>query len=502
MKDPTEEKINEFQDLSKGLDKAKALEKLDSLVTASDKLAPLMKGKSVPEMGNTLNTLGKRYNLTPALLKKLEDLVLDRNQARSLRGAIDKQKYSDMASRRIEGPHRGLGDFVEDDVIHMGQMLYAETSWARNEVEHEAIIQVAINRAAKKGKKVYDVVKPTTANWNNGPIYKKRFNDALAQMNTNPRWETAKRTIIKCFSGNASVNIGDTTHFLHPKGMKERRGCEPGDHGQACPENPSRMCYDFNKNYSELGAGVRCLPKWAIHVSQGGKSKTRPKLYGKALVSYGTVGGFSSSFSKDPVKTKSSKLSDGIVTNNSNSSIIAIGDSITAAQGSWADRLGIKKIARGAWSSTAIKNKIFYKFLFDPQTGNAIIPDMKRIIILAGINNISNPLEVRKDLEEMAKVAQKADVLVSIIQLLPSAGYSFRGFEKNHNVGKSSILKNIESVNDWIAKESWVKIPGSGAVISRTMGDSTGRMVSSSDGIHPNSQGQIHLNKLVKKQIS
>ncbi len=515
MKDPVEEKPKIDESAITGFSQLKTLDKLDSLVKAADQLAPKMKGKSIPDMGAQIGSIGKNYNLSPSLLQKLEDLILDRDYAKKLKKAIDDKKLTDAGP--IRGQHAGFEGFTEKDVIDMGQMLYAETDWARNETEHEAIIQVALNRTAQTGKTIFDVVKPTTGGWNNGPIYRSRYHKALLEMEPgkNARWEKAKKTIIRSLSGMAGANVGDANHFLHPNGMVPLRGCTAAHHRQSCPENEERLCYDFDRRFPGINAGARCVPIWAVHKSEApaGKqpgsrrtwvenaSATWPRLFGKALVSGGS-GGSGAVATGGSSKAKTVNLQDGIVTNNSKSNIVAIGDSITASRGSWADRLGIKKMARGGWSSTRIKNKIFFKFLFDEKTGEPILRDLQRVIILAGINNIENPLGIIEDLKEMAEVAQNAKIPVSIVQLLPSAGYSFRAHEKNLDVGKRTILRNIKSVNDWIGKGAWAKLPNSGPVMTHMMGDSSGRMVSSNDGIHPTNQGQIHLNKLVRRQIA
>jgi len=465
-------------------------------ISVADKLRPLAKNKTINQIDKFLDPMLKKFGVTGKWADKLRAFLLDPDSANKVQDKIDNQIPSSKGS---SGSHAGLKGYTEKDIEDMGLMLYVETDWARSDVEHEAIIQVALNRAKKYGKSVYDVVKPHTGGWNNSNGYAARWQKGqnAIDSDSHPRWPRAKATIIRCLSGNSSIDIGDCLNFLHPNGM-HRGNCEKSMHGQNCPGS-KRQCVDYNKVFPELNAGVRCIPKWAIHTSDGGTSKTKPKLYGKALVSNGTVGGTNSVVPGSRIASLtggSVALAAGVRSNNGNESVIAIGDSITVGYGygSWADYIGAKKYARGGWSSTAIKNKIFYKYIFNNQ-GN--LP--KKLIILAGVNNHLSPQKVIDDLGEMARVAQEKSVIVKILTLLPTAGYWNKS--KRYPGGDKLSLKRIGIINNWISGESWVSIPGSSHIDTSAMGDSSGKLLNSGDGIHPNSRGQKQLSLIVRRSL-
>ena len=474
---------------------------LDKTLAAAEKLAPLAKNKTVNQVDQFLDPLMSKFGITKNLKQKVMDYMMDRPAAEKIQKSVTNSINLNKAS---SGSHAGLSGYSEEDVIDMGLMLYVETDWYRSEVEHEAIIQVALNRVSKYGKSVYDVVKPHTGGWNNSDGYAKRWvKGQKAIDNEHPRWLQAKATIIKCLSGNSSIDIGDCLNFLHPNGMSVGN-CEKELHKQNCPGS-ARKCIDYDKVFPELKAGVRCIPTWAIHVSDGGRSKTPPKLYGKALVCNGTLGGTSSVDKSARIKNLGGgalALNQGVVSNSGSSKIVGIGDSITVGYGntSWLDFLGGKKFARGGWSSTAIKNLIFYKYIFDKKSKDLILEESPEfLIILAGVNNHLSPQKVIDDLQDMAKTAQAAGIKVKMMTLLPTGGFWDRS--KRYPEGDKLSLKRIGIINSWIRGESWASLSGSGHVDTSAMGDSTGKLINSGDGIHPNSRGQKQLSMIVKRSL-
>ena len=481
---------------------------VEKTLDAAEKLKPLTKNKTLKQMDNFLDPLLSKFGIKGKWKERFRAYLLDPDYSEDVQAATTRAKTiakSKTGGGGSTGSHVGLKGYTEKDITDMGLMLFVETAWSRSEVEHEAIIQVALNRASKYGKSIYDVVKPHTGGWNNSNGYAARWAKGLKHIeNESPRWLSTKATIIKCFSGHSSIDIGDALNFLHPNGMSVGN-CEKSMHGQNCPGS-KRQCVDYDKVFPELNAGVRCIPKWAIHTSDGGRSKTKPKLYGKALVSNGTVGGVSSVSGTGRVSNKgggSLALNRGIKSNNGNSNLVGIGDSITVGygNGSWIDFLGGKKYARGGWSSTAIKNLIFYKYLFDKGTGKIIASEAPdRLIILAGVNNHLKPQKVIDDLSEMAKVAQNAGVKVNILTLLPTGGY-WDKHSKRYPGGDALSQKRISMINKWIRSETWASIRGSGHVDTSAMGDSTGKLMNSGDGIHPNGRGQKQLSLIVRKAL-
>ena len=99
----------------------------------------------------------------------------------------------------------------------------------------------------------------------------------------------------------------------------------------------------------------------------------------------------------------------------------------------------------------------------------------------------------------MAEVAQKNSVIVKILTLTPTAGYWNKS--KRYPEGDKLSLKRIKMINEWIRKESWATMPGSGHIDTSAMGDSTGRLLNTPDGIHPNSRGQKQLSLIVRRSL-
>ena len=507
MSNSDDKKLSLTEEQKKLLENTLDIAQMDLLqktLDAAEKLQLITKNKTLNQVDNFLEPMLKKFGVTGKWKDKLRAFLLDPDSADKAQDKID-QNSPGIKSGGVSGRHPGLKGYTEKDVKDMGLMLFVETAWSHSEVEHEAIIQVALNRAAKYGKSIYDVVKPHTGGWNNSSGYARRWGLGIKAIDSdsNPRWPQTKATIIKCFSGQSSIDIGDCINFLHPNGMS-RGKCEKSLHGQNCPGS-KRMCIDYDKVMPELNAGVRCIPKWAIHTSDGGVSKTRPRLYGKALVCNGTVGGTSSISNTGRVSNRgggSVALVRGIKSNNGNGRLVGIGDSITVGYGntSWIDFLGGKKFARGGWSSTAIKNIIFYKYLFNKS--GKIIAEQKpeRLIILAGVNNHLQPQRAIDDLQEMARVAQAAGVKVNIMTLLPTAGY-WNKKRKRYPEGDALSLKRIRIINKWIRSETWATTRGSGYIDTSAMGDSSGRLLNTPDGIHPNSRGQKQLSIIVSRAL-
>lgn len=144
---------------------------------------------------------------------------------------------------RRDGGRRG----TRNDLDALASMLIAETGFARSQAEMAQIVWVAVNRARKYGKPIYEIVSPAGRRpaWNTGALYKKRFDAASA----NPRWDAARSFASKVIGG-AYRNIGATT-FVHPRAM------------------PTPPCAP-NRTAMSTSAGTRCLPDWIADGRQVG----------------------------------------------------------------------------------------------------------------------------------------------------------------------------------------------------------------------------------------
>jgi len=387
------------------------------------------------------------------------------------------------ARRRDRSDQTGNNFASKDNADSLMRMLHAETSWRRSDLEHAAIIQVAINRMSKRGtSNASDVVAPRTSGWNDaGRTYPINYANAHKYYHL-PRAKRARTIVDRALNGSSLVgNLDGAIHFLHPGSSLMRRCDQDG------LKSGKFICHDAAPGTS---LGLKRLPKWAVHVSKGGTSKTVPKFYGTALVSGGGV-----------LRNHSTRRVQVIKTNRNKSSkpnIVGIGDSITVGYGglSWVDYLGGRKFAHGGWSSTKIRTQIFDKHILPRRGPPRILPDY--LVILAGINNHNSPTRVIDDLNYMAIKAQERGIKVKILTLLPSAGYWDR---KNRKGGDEVHLGKIKVINDWILSQTWKRIQGSGAVDTSSLGDETGKLMASTDGLHPNRKGQSALAQLIHQQM-
>ena len=375
----------------------------------------------------------------------------------------------------------GPTEHTDKDVDALMRMLKAETSWARSTPEMSAIIQVAINRKAAKGRKDFlSVVAPRTSGWNNASkSYARNFNNAHNYYGT-PRAKKARQLIVDILkSGSSTGDLGGAQNWLHPHGMPktDRPSKEIWTVTRPSGKKSTYISHDFGGKL-----GKRRLPLWAVHVSDGGSSKSMPTFVGRMLYSNG--GGRSSKPSMTTVVVKSNK--------GDASKVIGIGDSITAGRNSWIDRIGGKKLAHDRWSSTKIRNNIFNKYIITEK--GEVVNKPKTLVIFAGVNNQGNPDQVIKDLGYMAGKAQENGIDVKLVKLLPSA----RWWKDD---ARKLALKNIEKINNWISNEKWKTRAGSGAVETASMSDSKGVLRNSKDGLHPNRKGQQELASLIGDAI-
>lgn len=398
-----------------------------------------------------------------------------------LAGIAKEIKGDEDSAESKKGEDKKGAEPTDNDVDALMRMLKAETSWTRSTPEMSAIIQVAINRKAAKGRKDFlSVVAPRTSGWNNASKpYARNFNNAHNYYGT-PRAKKARQLIVDILkNGSSTGDLGGAQNWLHPHGMPktDRPSKEIWTVTRPSGKKSTYISHDFGGRL-----GKRQLPLWAVHVSDGGSSKSMPTFVGSMLFSKG--GGRSSKPSTTAVIIKSNK--------GDASNVIGIGDSITAGRNSWIDQIGGKKLAHENWSSTKIRNDIFDKHIITK--AGKVVNKPKTLVIFAGVNNQGDPTRVIKDLNYMARKAQEKGIDVKLVKLLPSASWWEDG-------QRAPALKNIEKINNWISNGQWKITDGSGAVETASMSDIKGVLRNSKDGLHPNRKGQQELASLIGDAI-
>jgi hypothetical protein len=135
------------------------------------------------------------------------------------------------------------------DLDNLARMLIAETTFARAPDEMAAIVQIAINRARKRGVSISRVLIPPgrPMQWNGEPDYARSYYAA----DNHPRFAAARAFAAAVLAGERSNPIGGRTQFVHP-GRMPKPPCKP------------------NRTWTDTGdiAGPRCLPDWILTSNQ------------------------------------------------------------------------------------------------------------------------------------------------------------------------------------------------------------------------------------------
>jgi hypothetical protein len=137
------------------------------------------------------------------------------------------------------------------DLDALADMLITETSFATPKAEMAQIVWIAYNRAKRKNNPIWFVVQPGDAPspvWNEGPIYRQRFENARKHS----RWLQARDFAEDVLAG-AYPNLGKTS-FVHP-----------GHANFSMPCNTNiKAVRDGKWSPSYVsGYGTRCIPTWA-----------------------------------------------------------------------------------------------------------------------------------------------------------------------------------------------------------------------------------------------
>lgn len=139
------------------------------------------------------------------------------------------------ASARVSGSVR-----EGDDLDALADMLITETSFKKARDEMAQIVWIAINRSKRQNKPIWFVVQPGSGPkpvWNEGPLYRQRFENARSD----PNW-LAARNFAQSVMAGAYPNLGKTS-FVHPQPM------------------PTPPCAS-NRQLMQTSYGPRCLPEW------------------------------------------------------------------------------------------------------------------------------------------------------------------------------------------------------------------------------------------------
>lgn len=134
----------------------------------------------------------------------------------------------------------------EDDMDALADMLITETGFKHAKPEMAQIVWIAANRARKQNKPLWFVVQPGAGPrpvWNNGPLYRQRFENAR----NNSKWVEA-RAFAQSVIGGAYPNLGKTA-FIHPQPM------------------PTPPCAT-NRVLAQTEWGQRCVPPWVLADTQ------------------------------------------------------------------------------------------------------------------------------------------------------------------------------------------------------------------------------------------
>ena len=176
------------------------------------------------------------------------------------------------------------------------------------------------------------------------------------------------------------------------------------------------------------------------------------------------------------------------------SSIVALGDSITA-DGGYAKELSEQLDILPQFTGES-KTLVFgypgkgAKYI-KGQLGKALWSKPKYIIVLAGVNDVAAGRSVKKitrQLKEIYVAAQRQKVKVIAVEITPWAAYKTSTPEKQ---------SNTRAVNSWIRlqKPFLHKIVRTG-----TLGDADGKLIDTRDGLHLNKKGQKKLGRMIFSQ--
>lgn len=166
--------------------------------------------------------------------------------------------------------------------------------------------------------------------------------------------------------------------------------------------------------------------------------------------------------------------------------VAALGDSITA-HGGWAKELA-RLLPRGS------EVRVFAKVGAGAReilglSGEALVWRPTDLVVLAGVNDVASGRSLSAIADALGGIysaGRQAGARVVAVHVLPWAGYGPSGYRDVRRTATGRL-------NDWISVRS-----GADAVVeTHTLGDAHGRLRSTSDGLHPNGEGQRALGRLI-----
>jgi lysophospholipase L1-like esterase len=120
------------------------------------------------------------------------------------------------------------------------------------------------------------------------------------------------------------------------------------------------------------------------------------------------------------------------------------------------------------------KSSTFFRMVIEKYDG---FEGVDGIIIQCGVNNIDNPNQIIADFDIIRKIAQKDNVKLYILSIMPFRGYPSWTTQKQ---------KNLEKVNNWLKSQKDLVYIDTYSILA----DENGYNKYSTDHLHPNDDGQ------------
>ena len=172
--------------------------------------------------------------------------------------------YYGLKGRKVSGTPAVNRPTNASEVDALTRMILVETSFNSPPEEMRGILQVALNRAQKRGSSVVSVVAPPGIPlWNGSSAYRDWYYQG-AERYGESKFRRARAFVEDYLSGRHPNPIGNRTNFVHISGMARCGGqCGEGKvyskrSGECytCANSTGRRCEDTGST------GMRCLPSW------------------------------------------------------------------------------------------------------------------------------------------------------------------------------------------------------------------------------------------------